>query len=430
MCEKVITIEFVLYFFKSLCYYVAVERPKISGSDERMEKMKIRKISALLIAVMLLGLMSGCGKNSGKDSSDINSIMKNYSKYVELGKYKGVEYTPQVTEVTEDDVQYQIDNLIAQYTTTENATEGVATMGDTVNIDYVGTIDGKEFEGGNTNGAGTTLVLGSGTYMDDFEEQVANHSPGDAFDVKVTFPKDYGDAELAGKDAVFATTLNYIAISHEPDFDDAFVASATDSQYKTVKEYKDATLEDLKKRAADYDLGTNKSVVFSKVTEDCNVTEYPEKEVEKRVQSMMDNVEKEAQANGTDLNTYLSNYGYDLDTFKTQVKEGAESYIREKMILSAIALEEGITATDEEVDAKVDELLKARGIADKETLKSTYGYEDEDFFFTVLEEKVTNFIFENAVAVEATETDAEEETKPTEMVDDYGTTEEEKKEED
>ena len=145
---------------------------------------------------------------------------------------------------------------------------------------------------------------------------------------------------------------------------------------------------------------------------------------------MMDNVEKEAQANGTDLNTYLSNYGYDLDTFKTQVKEGAESYIREKMILSAIALEEGITATDEEVDAKVDELLKARGIADKETLKSTYGYEDEDFFFTVLEEKVTNFIFENAVAVEATETDAEEETEPTEMVDDYGTTEEEKKEED
>ena len=415
----------MLYFLKALCYYVSVERPKISGSDERKEKMKIRKISALLICIMLVGLMSGCGKSSDKDATDINSIMKNYSKYVELGKYKGVEYTPQKTEVTDEDVQSQIDNLIAQNTTTENATEGVATMGDTVNIDYVGTIDGAEFEGGNTNGAGTNLVLGSGSYVDDFEDQVAGHKPGDKFDVKVTFPNDYGNAELSGKDAVFATTLNYIVISHEPEFNDAFVASATDSQYKTVKEYKEGTLEDLKKQAADYDLGSNKSIVFGKVTDDCNVTEYPEKEVEKRVQSMMDNVEKEAQANGADLNTYLSNYGYDLDTFKEQVKEGAESYIREKMILSAIALEEGITVSDEEVDEKVDELLKARGIADKETLKSTYGYEDADFYFTVLEEKVTNFIYENAVVVEATETDAEE-ASPTEMVDDYGTTEEKK----
>lgn len=374
--------------------------------------MKIRKISALLIAVMLIGLMAGCGKSSDKDSTDIDSVMKNYSKYVELGKYKGVEYTPQKTEVTDDMLQYQIDNIKAQYTTTENATEGIATMGDTVNIDYVGYVDGKQFDSGNTEGAGTQLVLGSGSYVDDFEEQIAGHSPGDAFEVNVTFPKDYGNAELAGKDAKFETTLNYIVISHEPKYDDALVASASDSKYTTVEEYEKGTMEDLKKQAADYDLSTNKSTVFQKVIDDSNVTEYPEKEVERKTQNIIDNVEKEAEANGTDLNTYLTNYGYDMDTFKDQVKQSVETDIRQKMIIAAIAIEEKITVTEEEADAKVNELLQNTGIPDKETLKTTYGYEDIDFYFEVLQTKVQDFLLENAVEVEATETDATETEEP------------------
>lgn len=435
MCENVISIEFMLYFLNTLWYYVSVERPIIRNNrDERIGKMKIRKISALLIAVMILGLMAGCGKSSEKDATDIDSVMKNYSKYVELGKYKGVEYTPQKTEVTEDMLQYYIDNLVAQQTTTENATEGIATMGDTVNIDYVGSIDGKEFETGNTNGAGTELVLGSHSYVDDFEEQIAGHSPGDAFDVNVTFPSDYGNAELAGKKALFKTKLNSIVIKHEPKYDDALVASATDSKYKTTKEFEEGTMEDLKKQAEEGDKSTNRNAVFEKVQDGCNVTEYPEKEVEKRVQSTIDNVEKQAESNGTDINTFLANYGYDMDKFKDEIKSSTETFIRQRMIISAIAVEEGITVTDEEAEAKVKEYLEQTGISDKETLKQTYGYEDIDFYFDVLDDKVLDFLVENAVEVEATETDAtEEDAAPTEIVDDYGTTEEktteEKKEE-
>lgn len=387
--------------------------------------MKVRKISAILVAVMILSLAAGCGKKSTEENA--SDLREKYSKYVELGKYKGVEYTPQHTVVTEDDVKNRADQLIQQYTTTETATEGIATMGDTVNIDFVGKVDGEEFEGGSSNGAGYDLTLGTNTFIDDFEEQIAGHSPGDAFDVKVKFPNDYGNKDLAGKNAVFETTLNYISISHAPEYDDALIATATD--YKTVKEYEEATKKELEESASENDANANKNTIFGIVTEDCNVTEYPEKEVEDRVQSIMDNVEKEAESNGTDLNTYLSNYGYTVDQFKDTVKESAQNYIREKMIISAISLKENIDVSDEEVAAKESELLEQSGMTDKKAFCDAYGFVEEDFYFTVLEEKVVEFIYENAVEVEATETDAEETTEEVEMVDDYGTTEEKKEEE-
>ena len=155
-----------------------------------MRIMKFRKISAVLVAVMILSLLSGCGK---KSKGVIEDMQKEYSKFVTLGEYKGVEYTEQKTVITSDDLEYDIDNLIAQNTKENQIKEGIATFGDAVNIDYVGSIDGEEFDGGSTQGMGTEITLGESGYIDNFDEQVAGHSPGDAFDVKVTFPDDYGN---------------------------------------------------------------------------------------------------------------------------------------------------------------------------------------------------------------------------------------------
>ncbi len=370
--------------------------------------MKIRKISALLIAVMILGLMAGCGKSSKKDATDIDSVMKNYSKYVELGKYKGVEYTPQKTEVTKDMLQYYIDNLVAQQTTTENATEGIATMGDTVNIDYVGSIDGKEFETGNTNGAGTEVVLGSHSYVDDFEEQIAGHSPGDAFDIEVTFPDDYYEESYAGKDALFETVLNYIVESEEPVYNDALIASATD--YKTVAEYEEATRKELEQNASESDASTDRMNIMETVINNCEVTEYPEEELKSRISQITDNMAEQAETNGVDLETYLSYYGYDADSFQTLVKENVENYLKEKMIVVTIAEKAGIEVSAEEVDLKVQEYLESSGISDKETFMKTYGYEEEDLYYEILYTKVGDYILEKAVPVAATNTDATEET--------------------
>ena len=385
--------------------------------------MKIRKISAVLAGAMVLSVLAGCGKSSDDPIKDMQS---KYEQYVTLGEYKGVEYTPTHTEVTDDDIQAEIDSLVSDNTIENKEYYRAATIGDAVNIDYVGSVDGEEFESGNTHGSGTEITLGNSGYIDNFDEQIVGHTPGDAFDVNVTFPEDYGKEELNGKDAVFATTLNYIVGEPTvPEYDDVLVASATD--YKTTEEFETAKREELEKENAENDLEADKSAVLQKVLDSSNVTEFPETEVEERVKSMIDNVSSSAQSNGIDLATYLSYYGYDEESFKEQVRTSVESYIREKMIVVTIADKESIEATDEEVEAKKQELLDQTGLTDIETLKSTYGYTEEDFSYGIIYEKVVDFIYNNAVQVEATNTDAEEASDgdasggEAGMVDDYGT---------
>ncbi len=383
--------------------------------------MKIRKISAVLVGAMILSALAGCGK---KNEGSIEELQSKYGQYVTLGEYKGVEYTPAHTEVTDEDIQREIDSLISQNTIENKELDRAASMGDAVNIDYVGSIDGVEFEGGNTNGAGTQITLGNSGYIDNFDEQIVGHTPGDSFDVNVTFPEDYGKDELNGKAAVFATTLNYIvATPTVPEYDDVLVASATD--YSTTAEFETAKREEMEQDNKESDLETDKATLVKKVLDSSNISEFPEQEVSDRVQKMIDNVSESAESNGIDLGTYLSYYGFDEDTFKSQVKSSVEEYIREKMIVLTIAEKEGVKASEEEVEAKKQELLDQTGLSDIETLKSTYGYEDEDFSYEIIYKKIVDLIYNNAVQVEGTATDADESSEGDGgMVDDYGTEEE------
>ncbi len=383
--------------------------------------MKFRKVSAVLIGTMVLSALAGCGKS---DEASLKDKQNKYAQYVTLGEYKGVEYTPSNTEVTDEDIQSEINRLIEDNTIENKDYKKVATMGDAVNIDYVGSVDGKEFDGGSTQGAGTEITLGSSGYIDNFDEQIVGHKPGDSFDVNVTFPKEYGNEELNGKAAVFATTLNYVVASPTvPKYDDVLVASATD--YKTTKEFEQAKREELEKENAETDLEADKSTLIGKVIDASQVSELPEQEVNDRIDSLISNVTESAESNGIDLATYLSYYGMDEEGFKTQVKTSVETYIREKMIILTIAEKEGISAEDDEVEAKKQELLDQTGMTDIEQLKQAYGYNDEDFSYEIVYKKVVDLVYNNAKQVEATGTDAADDSaKTTEMVDDYGTTEE------
>ena len=397
--------------------------------------MKFRKISAVLVGAMVLSALAGCGKT---EEASIEEKQNKYAQYVTLGTYKGVEYTPEHTEVTDDDVQRVIDTLVSQNTIENKDYKKVATIGDAVNIDYVGSIDGTEFEGGSTQGMGTQITLGSSGYIDNFDDQIVGHKPGDSFDVKVTFPKDYGKDELNGKAAVFATKLNYVVASPTvPEYNDVLVASATD--YKTTTEFEKAKREEMEKENAESDLEADKSGLIQKVIESSEVSEYPEQEVNERIDSLISNVTESAESNGIDLGTYLSYYGMDEEGFKEQVKTSVETYIREKMIVLTIADKENITAADDEVEAKKQELLDQTGMTDIEQLKAAYGYTDEDFSYEIIYKKIVDLVYNNAVQVEASATDKDADSKDaasddaasddkkdtdSEMVDDYGTTEE------
>ncbi|MGN0395879.1 MAG: trigger factor, partial [Coprococcus sp.] len=217
------------------------------------------------VLVMGMSLMTGCGddkkeKGNLSDSSTTNAgnatpsdadtsnmsideYIEHYGKDVTLGEYKGIKYSYEPVQVTDEEVQAEVQNFVSSLTTYNEDKESEAKTGDTVNIDFVGSVDGVEFEGGNTQGAGYDLVLGSGSFIDDFEDQIVGHKPGDTFDVTVTFPENYGKDELNGKDAVFVTTLNYIKVPVEAEYSDELVKENTD--YSNMADYEKSVRDKL-----------------------------------------------------------------------------------------------------------------------------------------------------------------------------------------
>lgn len=155
--------------------------------------------------------------------------------YIEPLDYKGIVVPSLDVTYTEEEMQTAIDSVLSGHRELQSDTALTAADGDTLNIDYVGTVDGVEFEGGNTNGAGADLTLGSGTYVDDFEDQLIGSHPGDQVVVTVTFPEDYSSADLAGKEAKFDVTVNGIYV--DPEFTDEFVAENLSDKASTVAEY-------------------------------------------------------------------------------------------------------------------------------------------------------------------------------------------------
>ena len=365
--------------------------------------MKRKTAGLILTGAMCISMLSGCG-DSSSSSNPAQEMMDRYSQYVTLGNYVGVEYTPQVTEVTDEEIQNYVEQFVSSYTTTEEVTEGTVEMGDSVNIDYVGTIDGVEFEGGSTNGAGTTITLGEAGYIDDFEEQVAGHEVGDNFDIEVTFPDDYGNEELNGRDAVFNITINAIMVETVPEYNDEMVAEYTD--YDTTEDYEAYLRGYLEDVYASNDQSANQSAVLTAVIDASVISQYPEQEISELVDETIAEVQESAESNEIDLDMYLTYvYGFDNEEdFTAYVEETITSYMEEKMIISSIAKAEDMEVTEEDVSAMQQEILDAYGYTDIADLEGYFT--EEDYYYYAMAEKVMDFLMENAVAVDAAPTDA------------------------
>lgn len=363
-----------------------------------MKKMK--KLGSVLVLTMGLALLSGCGKENPEKKA--NKMIDKYSAYCTLGEYKGVEYNAVSTEITDDMVKQQVDSLLNAHSTTNYVTSGTAKLGDTVNIDFVGSVDGVEFEGGNSNGAGYDLTLGSGTFIDDFEDQIVGHKVGDKFDVTATFPDDYTpNPDLAGAEAVFAVTLNSIKETVYPDYTDEFIASNTDAS--SIEEYEQQIRDNLTESYKSNDDSTNKSTLMNIVIDNATISEYPTQDMEKLIDETISNVENYAANYNLDLATYVSvYYGFSSEEeFREFVADMVEDYIKEKIVICAIAKAESITVSEEEVKTKKQEMMDAYGTTDEDEFEKMYS--DEDVIYYALQEKVTSFILENASPASATD---------------------------
>lgn len=355
---------------------------------------KTKFMSAALIAVLGVGMLSGCGKkNSAQDMVD------KYAAMCQLGEYKGVEYHPINIEVTDEDIQYQVMQLVANSAAEQVMEAGeVVASGDVADITFDGTVDGVAFDGGSTGGSTYELTLGSGRMIPGFEEGIIGHKVGETFTIDVTFPEDYGKENLNGKDAQFEICIVSAVHKVAPEYNDAFIASNTDCQ--TVAEYEASIRADLEEQYTKNADSYNQSNVTTVVIENATILEYPEKDMEDMLDQTMENVKTEADAYGYSIPDYIAaRYGVDSeDAFKENIKAAIKDFMNEKIVICAIAKAESITASDDEVKEYKQSMMDEGGFPDEATFDGVYSA--DDVYYYTLADKVVKFLVENAKPVE------------------------------
>ncbi len=257
---------------------------------------------------------------------------------VSLADYKNITVPADEVAATAEEVDDEIDSMLESYKELSTDEQRVIADGDEVNIDFVGTVDGVEFDGGNSGGAGYDLTIGSGSFVDDFEQQLIGHKPGDEVTVEVTFPEDYNE-EMAGKDAVFAVTVNGIQVA--PELTDAFVAEnlADTEGVSTAAEYR-ASVEDefYQEHLRDY--------LTTYVLENSTVNTYPDKYV-KATKSVMKNDDENS---GMVMEDEIA--------YEQDLTQRAKDSVKEVMVYQAVFEDAGLSF---DADAYYNEQIEAMG---------------------------------------------------------------------
>ena len=298
-----------------------------------------------------------------KPSSDYN-----VDDYITLGDYKGLEVNyvePQ--EVTKQDIKDRIADELDAASTQQEVTDRPAQNGDFVNIDYSGTVDGVEFDGGTAEDY--DLELGSGDFIDGFEDQLVGTKAGDHVDVKVTFPENYGDDTLNGKEAVFAVDVNSVYTQSSPDYDDAFVASVS-SKSKTTEEYELEIAEEMKKENEKSAEETAISDAVSAAVDNAEMKGYPIDLYNACYASTVTTYVQYADMFGMELKDFLEQY---MGDGESGLKTEAESQVKQILVVQAIAKAEGLELTDEEYkDALADRAVE-NGYSTAEAMEADCG---------------------------------------------------------
>ncbi|ALB28753.1 trigger factor [Companilactobacillus heilongjiangensis] len=271
---------------------------------------------------------------------------------VELGDYKGIEVSKQKRNVMKADVEERLADLQKQQAELV-LKDGKAENGDTVIIDYVGTVDGKEFDGGSAQNY--SLELGSGSFIPGFEDQLVGHAAGEDVDVKVTFPEDYQAKELAGKDAVFATKLHEVKTKELPELDDDF-AKDVDEDVDTLEELKTKLhdeIKDQKKETAEENI---QEEAISGAVKNAKLDAIPQPMIDTEVENQLNQYLANLRRQGIDPKLYYQMTGTTEDTLKKQFAKDAEERVKTDLVIEAIVAKEGIKPSEDEIKAEIKSL--------------------------------------------------------------------------
>ena len=317
----------------------------------------------------------------GMDQNVIYTATVAVKPEVPLGEYKGVTVEKAETTVSAKEVN---EKLAAELEKNARVVEVEREIkkDDIATIDFVGSVDGVEFEGGK--GEDYPLTIGSGTFIPGFEDQLIGHKAGETVDVKVTFPENYGAKDLAGKEALFVTTIKAVKEKQVPAADDEFASEV--SEFDTLDEYKKdlkKTLKEEKEKAA---TTTNERNVIAKVVENASV-EIPAPMLEAQLDNMLYDYQTRLAQQGIPMDQYLQITGQTVEQIKDQMKESAEKNLKTSLVIEAIMEKENITVADERVDEEFkkiaeqykmeyDDLKKTVSEEQKESMKREIAFQE------------------------------------------------------
>lgn len=361
--------------------------------------MKKKILSCLLGSMMVLSL-AACNKKE-----DVTVVDVDYKELMTLGEYKGIEAEVTTSlEVTEQDIQNEIDLTLQLYSETEQVTEGTVKDGDTVNMDYSGLLDGVAFSGGTATD--TTYTVG-GNFIEDLDRGLIGLEIGKEYEIPCTFPADYHEETLKGKDVIFVVTVNYVEKYVTPEFNDEFVKEITAESEQVLN-----TTEEMKESIRTY-LATEKQSqydsevygqVIQKVIEASEYKSLPQAELDEAYTLITQSAEADFQAYGeaygvSTFEEFLTLAGYEsVEAYEEEMYLYAEDYIREKMAVTLIAEAEGVVVTEEDVEAYASDLATSVGYATVEEFRATYGDTlDEDIRYELIYQNVYSTLISNAV---------------------------------
>lgn len=318
---------------------------------------------------------------------------------IEISGYKGMKATKTAKEITDTDIDKQIEMIRKKNARIVSVDDRPAQLGDEVTIDFEGFFGEEAFEGGK--GEDHPLVLGSGQFIPGFEDQIAGHNIGDEFDVNVTFPTDYQMEEYAGKEAVFKTKLKAISYEELPEINDDLIKDAT--EFDTVEEYRNdirTKLEDAAKNQADADFETElMNALIEKVD-----SPIPNCMYEQRIDLIVRTFEQQLSQQGMDIKLYFQYTGMNMESFRESYRERAVNEVKLRLALEKIAEIENFEITEEEINAGLADVAAANRV-DVETIKKFIPY--NDYIMDLRVQKAIDLIKETAVTENTAEENAE-----------------------
>lgn len=385
--------------------------------------MKKRVLALVLAGTMVFGL-TACNKSGKNDTTTAadgettvadsttetteaqpvtqTTEVTDYSEYLTLGQYTGIDIAVDAAVVTDEQVQSSIDSLVSYYNTNmveaEHITTGTTKDGDVINLDYSGALDGTAFEGGTATSQ--TYTIGSGRFISDLDKQLAGLEVGKEYELKCTFPDDYtNNPDLAGKETVFTVTVNYIeGDKDEYEWGDEFVKLYTNGEYTSADDYRKLIETQLISKAESEQQTEYENALWSKIIENSTVASYPEEKLSGIADDYYNYYVQYftyyASLYGMDMASFLSGvYNMTTDDLTEECQAMAKQEVGYIMAACEIFKDLGMTLTDEEYNTRAQDTAAQNGFDSAAAFVEQYGeeYVRESFIFDI----VSDYLVEN-----------------------------------